>query len=99
VSIEVMKHVKKVKCGSSNGREILGHDNWKRLQMKNQMGKICNTGDSNDDCSNCTYLSMNTISLLNIASIQASQYMDYCKSNVLHKLFTCLIFYFSNSLT
>jgi hypothetical protein len=27
VSIEVMKHVKKVKCGSSNGREILGHDN------------------------------------------------------------------------
>jgi hypothetical protein len=27
VSIKVIKHVKKEKCGSSNGREILGHDN------------------------------------------------------------------------
>jgi hypothetical protein len=27
VSIKVMKHAKKEKCGSSNGREILGCDN------------------------------------------------------------------------
>jgi hypothetical protein len=57
VSIKVKKHVKKEKCGSNHGREKLCYDNWKRLKTKNQMGKMCNTGDSNDDLSNHTFLS------------------------------------------